>query len=198
MSLSHGTMCKAGVRGICSWILLRSLEMASTPIQMTASSGHTLTLAIQHVQSTVKHLIAVRARITVLPLARLVCIARKPKRFARMRTASVSCTLGEENQADHRLAAFDDQTSTFIIPSGPGFEVVFCPAGRSSTIIKSMSSQRTELARYGLSQKLLRDASNMTLVAAQSVGSVSAFSTMVSALLLPLAIILSHFLQGLP
>ncbi|KAI4176609.1 MAG: hypothetical protein LQ343_000900 [Gyalolechia ehrenbergii] len=64
--------------------------------------------------------------------------------------------------------AFDDQTSTFIIPSGPGFEVVFCPPGRSSTILKSMSSQRMELSRYGLSQKLLHDSSNATLIAAQS------------------------------
>ncbi|KAL8953463.1 MAG: hypothetical protein Q9222_000667 [Ikaeria aurantiellina] len=66
--------------------------------------------------------------------------------------------------------AFDDQTSTFIIPSGPGFEVVFCPDGRSSTILKSMSSQRSELARYGVSSKLMSEASNATLIAAQSSG----------------------------
>lgn len=31
--------------------------------------------------------------------------------------------------------AFDDQTSTFIIPSGPGFQIIFCPGGRSTTIL---------------------------------------------------------------
>ncbi|PGH28229.1 hypothetical protein AJ80_00120 [Polytolypa hystricis UAMH7299] len=31
--------------------------------------------------------------------------------------------------------AYDDETSTFAIPSGSGFEVVFCPMGRSSDIL---------------------------------------------------------------
>ena len=35
--------------------------------------------------------------------------------------------------------AFDDQTSTFIIQQGPGFEVIFCPGGRSTNIIASKS-----------------------------------------------------------
>ncbi|KAL8874627.1 MAG: hypothetical protein Q9198_006864 [Flavoplaca austrocitrina] len=67
--------------------------------------------------------------------------------------------------------AFDDQTSTFIIPEGPGFEVVFCPTGRSSRILSSMASQRNELARFGISQKLFSEASNETLIEQQSVGS---------------------------
>ncbi|KAI9833971.1 MAG: hypothetical protein M1826_005876 [Phylliscum demangeonii] len=36
--------------------------------------------------------------------------------------------------------AYDDQTSTFIVPSGAGFEVVFCPAGRSTNILKTLGS----------------------------------------------------------
>jgi len=36
--------------------------------------------------------------------------------------------------------AYDDQTSTFIIQQGPGFEVIFCPGGRSTTIISSKGS----------------------------------------------------------
>lgn len=32
-------------------------------------------------------------------------------------------------------SAFDDQTSTFIVPSGAGFEVVLCPGGRSTNIL---------------------------------------------------------------
>lgn len=35
--------------------------------------------------------------------------------------------------------AFDDQTSTFIIPSGPGFQIIFCPGGRSTTILSAES-----------------------------------------------------------
>lgn len=36
--------------------------------------------------------------------------------------------------------AYDDQTSTFILNKGPGFEVIFCPGGRSTTIKTSGSS----------------------------------------------------------
>jgi Thaumatin family len=36
--------------------------------------------------------------------------------------------------------AFDDQTSTFIIPSGPGFQIIFCPGGRSTTILTAESA----------------------------------------------------------
>ena len=45
--------------------------------------------------------------------------------------------------------AFDDQTSTFIIPSGGGFEVVFCPPGRSTTILTTLSAQLHQLAATG-------------------------------------------------
>lgn len=31
--------------------------------------------------------------------------------------------------------AYDDQTSTFITATGPGFQVVFCPGGRSTNIL---------------------------------------------------------------
>jgi len=45
--------------------------------------------------------------------------------------------------------AFDDQTSTFIIPSGAGFEVVFCPGGRSTNILATKASQLDEMASSG-------------------------------------------------
>lgn len=45
--------------------------------------------------------------------------------------------------------AFDDQTSTFIIPSGGGFEVIFCPPGRSSTILATMAAELHQLAQTG-------------------------------------------------
>ncbi|KAL9615184.1 MAG: hypothetical protein Q9167_000390 [Letrouitia subvulpina] len=67
-------------------------------------------------------------------------------------------------------AAFDDQTSTFIIPSGGGFEVVFCPPGRSSNILTTLASQRLELARNGLTQKVLMEAQNATLINSKNLG----------------------------
>ncbi|KAF1833071.1 thaumatin family protein [Decorospora gaudefroyi] len=45
--------------------------------------------------------------------------------------------------------AFDDQTSTFIIPSGAGFEVVFCPGGRSTTILSTSRDEMLALAQRG-------------------------------------------------
>lgn len=45
--------------------------------------------------------------------------------------------------------AFDDQSSTFIIPSGAGFEVVFCPGGRSTNILATKSTQLAQLASSG-------------------------------------------------
>jgi beta-mannosidase len=47
------------------------------------------------------------------------------------------------------LIAFDDQTSTFIIPSGAGFEVVFCPGARSTNILATESDKMLQLAQNG-------------------------------------------------
>ncbi|KKY20913.1 putative thaumatin family protein [Phaeomoniella chlamydospora] len=61
--------------------------------------------------------------------------------------------------------AYDDQTSTFIIPSGGGFEVVFCPSGSSSTILTTFSSQLSELASTGeVTTQMLADTQNLTLI----------------------------------
>ncbi|KAK5991041.1 Thaumatin-like protein 1 [Cladobotryum mycophilum] len=58
--------------------------------------------------------------------------------------------------------AFDDQQSTFIIPKGGGWEVVMCPAGRSTDILRKLGSEMFELASGGrlssLSLKRLRNA----------------------------------------
>jgi hypothetical protein len=35
--------------------------------------------------------------------------------------------------------AYDDVYSTFTAPTGSGFEVVFCPGGRSTNILKTMN-----------------------------------------------------------
>ncbi|KAF2715713.1 glycoside hydrolase family 2 protein [Pleomassaria siparia CBS 279.74] len=45
--------------------------------------------------------------------------------------------------------AFDDQTSTFIIPSGAGFEVVFCPGARSTNILATESEKLHQLTENG-------------------------------------------------
>lgn len=61
--------------------------------------------------------------------------------------------------------AFDDQTSTFIIPSGGGFEVIFCPPGRSSTILATKSAQLHQLAQNGhITAQLLDDLISTTII----------------------------------
>ena len=45
--------------------------------------------------------------------------------------------------------AFDDQTSTFIVPEGGGFGVVFCPQGRSSNILATLGSELRNIAAGG-------------------------------------------------
>ncbi|PFH59406.1 hypothetical protein XA68_12436 [Ophiocordyceps unilateralis] len=59
--------------------------------------------------------------------------------------------------------AFDDQQSTFIVPKGGGWEIVLCPAGRSTNILRKLGKELFELASGGRlsdqSIKRLRDAS---------------------------------------
>lgn len=65
--------------------------------------------------------------------------------------------------------AYDDQTSTFIIPTGGGFEVTFCPAGRSTNILVTLGSQLQQLGQLGRASKsILQDASNLTLIEQKS------------------------------
>ncbi|KAK4196199.1 thaumatin family-domain-containing protein [Triangularia verruculosa] len=45
--------------------------------------------------------------------------------------------------------AFDDQTSTFIIPTGGGWEVRFCPVGRSTNILEVFGKELRSLASGG-------------------------------------------------
>ncbi|PHH84872.1 hypothetical protein CDD83_1245 [Cordyceps sp. RAO-2017] len=57
--------------------------------------------------------------------------------------------------------AFDDQKSTFIVPKGGGWEIVMCPVGRSTNILRQLGKELFELASGGrlsdLSMKRLRD-----------------------------------------
>lgn len=61
--------------------------------------------------------------------------------------------------------AYDDTTSTFIIPTGGGYHVTFCPAGRSTNILKTFGKQLDELASTGkVSSEIISDAQNVTLI----------------------------------
>ena len=53
--------------------------------------------------------------------------------------------------------AFDDQTSTFIVPSGAGFEIVLCPGGRSTNILGTAKQELIQLTqdRRQLSRNVL-------------------------------------------
>lgn len=68
--------------------------------------------------------------------------------------------------------AFDDQTSTFIIPQGGGFEVVFCPPGRSTNILAVFGDQLRQLASTGIiTQEVLQTAQNRTYIRLMNHGS---------------------------
>lgn len=62
--------------------------------------------------------------------------------------------------------AYDDQSSTFILPQGLGFEVVLCPSGRSSTILKTFGDQMRQIAQVGHVPRNVDDiAQNQTYMA---------------------------------
>ncbi|KAM0591970.1 hypothetical protein ACHAQG_007150 [Verticillium nonalfalfae] len=61
--------------------------------------------------------------------------------------------------------AFDDQQSTFIVPSGGGWEVLFCPAGRSTTILRTLGQYMSEVAASGhLTDESLAAVSNLSYI----------------------------------
>lgn len=52
--------------------------------------------------------------------------------------------------------AYDDASSTFTVPTGTGFEVVFCPAGRSTIIKKTLAgTSGAGLSAGGLERSLV-------------------------------------------
>lgn len=63
--------------------------------------------------------------------------------------------------------AFDDRSSTFIVPKGGGWEVTMCPAGRSTNILRQLGAQMYELASGGkLSELSMRRLRNVTYIVA--------------------------------
>ena len=64
--------------------------------------------------------------------------------------------------------AFDDQTSTFIIPAGGGWEVVFCPQGRSTNILEVFGPELRAIASSGrVTQELVAIVRNKTYIESQ-------------------------------
>ncbi|KAI0019689.1 thaumatin family protein [Xylariomycetidae sp. FL0641] len=83
--------------------------------------------------------------------------------------------------------AFDDQTSTFIIPSGGGWEIVFCPAGRSTNILATFASELQKIGSAGgaVPNEVLQNAMNESYIeahdsAAACVGDVSAWGVTIT------------------
>ncbi|KAI1420833.1 thaumatin family protein [Xylaria sp. FL1777] len=61
--------------------------------------------------------------------------------------------------------AFDDQDSTFIIPMGGGWEVVFCPEGRSTNILGTFSDELHHIASGGtVTPQILLNAMNVSFI----------------------------------
>jgi hypothetical protein len=61
--------------------------------------------------------------------------------------------------------AFDDQQSTFIVPKGGGWEVIMCPEGRSTNILRQLGNEMFELASAGsLSQMTVSKLRNATYI----------------------------------
>ena len=48
------------------------------------------------------------------------------------------------------IPAYDDKDSTFVVPTGGSYQVVFCPSGRSTAIIANSSAQAVAKSHGGL------------------------------------------------
>jgi hypothetical protein len=84
--------------------------------------------------------------------------------------------------------AYDDSTSTFGIPSGGGFEIVFCPTGRSTTILRTLGSQLNQLAQAGhVTAQINADTRNITLINLKNEGASSGASQALLAFVVLLA-----------
>lgn len=63
---------------------------------------------------------------------------------------------------------YDDTASTFVIPGGGGWGVTFCPAGRSTDILRTFGTQISQWAASGnMSEDILQAARNVSFIEAQ-------------------------------
>ncbi|KAI1077569.1 thaumatin family protein [Whalleya microplaca] len=61
--------------------------------------------------------------------------------------------------------AFDDKKSTFILPSGGGWEIVFCPNGRSTNILATFGQEMDQIAQSGkVTPEILFKAMNLSYI----------------------------------
>lgn len=89
--------------------------------------------------------------------------------------------------------AFDDQKSTFIIPKGGGFEVIMCPKGRSTNILRQLGAELFELASSGrLSSMAVSRLRNASYI--EEDRSSAGHSTPVSVAIMSVAVVFSLFL----
>ena len=151
--------------------------MACIRIRMITSSDQSSILAFLPVQSTTNRQIAAQDPTTVRALASQACTVSLQRKSVQTPTAMVRCLILSQLPFLIRLfltpllydrylihgTAYDDQTSTFILPSGGGFEVVFCPKGRSSNILKVLGDQlRAVAASGGVSEQIIQELANGT------------------------------------
>jgi hypothetical protein len=84
--------------------------------------------------------------------------------------------------------AFDDQSSTFIVPKGGGWKVIFCPEGRSTNILRTLGPQMFELASSGRlsnnSIKLIKNATYIESIPSSAGGLVPVLGFMILAAVL--------------
>ena len=139
---------------------------------MDPSSVLALTLASLHVLKVTRRKIVVLAHTTAPAHASRARTARLRKAYAQTRTATVSHVhvLHLERLANAEVA-FDDQTSTFIIPSGSGFSVTFCPGGRSTNILATEAQKLNQLAQEGHTKRDVEDEGTLG-IEAPDVGSI--------------------------
>lgn len=60
--------------------------------------------------------------------------------------------------------AFDDHASTFIIPTGGGWEIIFCPVGRSTNILNTFKQEMQDLSGGVVSKQIKENAANLTII----------------------------------
>lgn len=137
---------RGGARGLFNCNLHRSLATASSHIRMTIFPVLTLIRVSPLVPSMGETKIAVRATIIRHLLAVQICIVKPRKRYVQTHIAMVSVrklliASYYYRPCTHLFTAYDDITSTFTIREGAGFEVIFCPKGRSTNIQQKIHGQ---------------------------------------------------------
>lgn len=167
-----------GARGTCRLISRLGLATASIGTPIASSNGrHSIRVTLP-VRSFESRRTAVQGNMEVQGIASRVNIRVPRRRFVLMHIAMVCKNTFDFLLEKHTILlhlnspaaandkfyffstchlAFDDQTSTFIVPSGAGFEIVLCPGGRSTRILETSKQDLIQLTqdRRQLSRDLI-------------------------------------------